>query len=81
MKEWSKDFQVQIKSNKHKWRLLRGKGRTLECCQSAWGAGVGVGVAARVVALPEWLASAGLRVTRAACFSKEPETQDWGVIS
>lgn len=48
MKEWSKDFKVQIKSNKHKWRLLRGKGRTLECCQSAWGAGVGVGVAARV---------------------------------
>ena len=43
--------------------------------------GVGVGVVARVVALPEWLASAGLRVTRAACFSKEPETQDWGVIS
>lgn len=41
MKEWSKDFKVQIKSNKHKWRLLRGKGRTLECCQSEWGSGRG----------------------------------------
>lgn len=33
------------------------------------------------VAPPEWLTAAGPRVTRAACFSKEPETQDWGVIS
>lgn len=47
MKEWSKDFKVQIKSNKHEWWLLRGKGRMLECCQSEWGAGVGAGVAAR----------------------------------
>ena len=39
MKEWSKDFKVQIKSNKHKRWLLRGKGHMLECCQSEWGAG------------------------------------------